>query len=112
MGEVQLNADRTVETINLVLEHSRSHSQRRDAIRKGLSLRDKWKGKRIGRGKGGRRRQTSSVLLNRAQSLGNGHGNGDCMMTGSRGRGAEERAAAAAAREGPEPREVMEEVEA
>lgn len=57
------------------------------------------------------RRQTSSVLLNRAQSPGNGHGNGDCMMTGSRGRGAEERAGAAAG-EGSEPREVMEEVEA
>lgn len=52
-----------------------------------------------GVGEGRRRRQKSSVLLNRAQSPGNGHGNGDCMMTGSRkGRPGKE----------PEPREVME----
>lgn len=77
--------------------HSCSHSQRRDAIRNGLSLRGVWK--RQGDGEGRRRRQKSSVLLNRAQSPGNGHGNGDCMMTGSRkGRPGK----------GPGPGEVME----
>lgn len=96
LGAVELNADRTVETINLVLGHRVAAAVRDATLFERAEPACRETGVRqAARGGAGRGTPaTSSVLLNRAQTPGNGHGNGDCMMTG-----AEPAAAAAPCRE-------------